>query len=124
MPLLAMKRDGVTLHVFGSAHPTERQPQVFEYRPLFDVQFEIGGGILLLAPSFRESIDPHATAAQGIFHADAVFVRTRAIHLDGMGASESRGSQQAAAETGSFFVSKIHQADSDGRTAFELFNDS
>ena len=99
----------------------ERLLQAFEHGALFDVQFEKGGGVVLLARGFGEAIHLDAAAAQGVVHADAVFIGADAIRGDGVGAGEGGGSEQAAAETRAFFVGEIHQADGDRRASFVLF---
>ena len=74
---------GVALHAFGAQHDAERQLHALQHRPLFDVQFQIRRGVLLLARGFGKAIDRKAAARHGVFQADAVFVGAAAVGFDG-----------------------------------------
>ena len=52
------------------------------------LQFNIGRGVLPLLFGFRETVNFHATAPQGVFHLDAVLVGSASIRGNGMGAGE------------------------------------
>ncbi len=66
----------------------ERQAHALEHGALLDVQFEIGGGVFLLARGFGKAIDFHAAAAQGVFQTYAIAIGACAVGGDAGGACE------------------------------------
>ena len=95
-----------------------------QHRSLLDVQLQVGRGVLLLARRFGKTVDRKAAARNGVFQADAVFVRAPAIGIDAGSSGEGRRSQQAAAKARAFFVGPIHQANGHRRPAVILLRES
>ena len=124
MRFLPVKGDGVPLHALGAQHRAQRQPEGFEHRSLLDVQLDIRGGVLLFGRGFGESVDFDATAAERVFQANTVAIRTHPVGGDAVGSGKGRGAQQAAAETRAFFIRPVHQTDGYRRTAVVLCRDA
>src|SRR3954447_14559456 len=55
MRLLSMERDGMTLHTFRSQDDAERESKALEDWALFNVEFQVGGGVRLLFLRFGEA---------------------------------------------------------------------
>ena len=114
---LPLKSDGVTLDALGTGDYPQRKAQAFEHRPLFDVEFEIGGDVGSLAGGFGKTVDRDAAAGERVFESNTVFVGAAAVRFDGVRAGEGGGAQQAAAEARAFFVGPIDQLDGERRAA-------
>ena len=99
-----------------STAPSGR-PRRFEDRALFDVEFEIGGGVFALYGGFGKAVDFDAAVAQGVFEANAVAIGAAAVGVDRVSAGEGGGAEQTAAEARAFFIGPVDEADGDGRAA-------
>ena len=102
-----------------STAPSGRS-EVEQHRPLLDVQFEIGGGILEFLAALLHALEIHADLLQRVRQSDAVLVlqAARLVHVEV--ARAGGRAEQALAEARAFFVGPIHQADGDGRLALVL----
>ena len=81
MRFLPVERDGMALHALGSEHDPERQAESFENGALFNVQFEIGRGVLLVA-RLRVQLDLDPATAKGVFQPDRLCRRPRSASID------------------------------------------
>ncbi len=64
MGRLAVEGDGVALDAEGAEHGAQRQIQVQQHRPLLDVQFQVGGGVLEFLPALLGALQVHADFLQ------------------------------------------------------------
>src|SRR5215211_5786951 len=109
MRLLARETDGVTLDAEGAKHHSERQVHPLQYRTLFDVQLEVGYGILELPPGLVDPVEVDTVLGQciGQGHAVAVFEVANVVRFQG--ACGGAGAEEAAPEAGALLVSPINE---------------
>ena len=117
MGLLACECDRVTLNALSAQHHSKGQPQAFQHRALFDMEFQVSRGFLLFLLRFWKAVDFDSASAERVFETDAVFIRAAAIRFNRGCAGKSGGAQQAAPEASAFFISPIDEANGDGRLA-------
>ena len=99
-------------------------PRRFEYGPLLDVEFEVGGDVAAFGGRIADAFDVDLALPQGVFEADAVAIGAGAIGLNGVRAGEGGGPEEAAAEARAFLVGPVHQANGEGRPAVEVLGQS
>src|SRR5215471_13124190 len=107
MRFLSMKRHGVAFDALSPEDYAKRKSQIFQYRALLDVQFEIGRGVLTLARGFGKSFHLETAAPDRFVKANAIFVDAAAVGFNRMRSRECGGPEQAAAETRAFFIGPV-----------------
>ncbi len=68
------KGNRVSLDAEGTEDGSEREIEIEQNRPLLDVQFEIGGGVLQFFPGIFDFLEINAVFLQRLGKADAIFV--------------------------------------------------
>ena len=124
MRRLAVEGDGMAFDAEGAKDRAQRQIQVEQHRPLFDVEFKIGGRIAQLFAAVLNALEINADLLQRVRQRDAVLVLepSSLVHVEGPGAGGR--AEQALSEACALLVRPIHEADGDGRLAVVLRADA
>ena len=80
---LPVKSESVPLDTERAKNGTERQVQIQQHRPLFDVQFKVSCGVLEFFPAFFYAFKIDADFLQRVRQPDALLVLeyTRLVHV-------------------------------------------
>ena len=120
MGRLAVKCDRVAFNAEGAKNGPQGQTEVQQHRPLFDVQFQVGGRVLEFPPAFPGPLQVNPNFLEGVRQADAVLVLESAGFAEVEMPRTGGGTEEALAEARPFLIGPIDQADGDGRFAVEL----
>src|SRR5579883_2030999 len=121
MRLLTMECNAPALDSFGPQDDAERLAQLFEDRPLLNVQLQICGDVPALAVGIADALHIDTADLQRRFQRRSVAVCAFAVSFNGMSAGECRRAKKAAPKTCSFFISPVHQPHCAWRPAVVLF---
>ena len=120
---LAAPRDAVPLDAEGSQYDPERQAERLEDGALLDVQLEVGGRRVELAPRLERSVEVDPVLGERVRERDAVPVRELAeLVLVGHRPGRCARAEQAAAEARALLVGPVDEAQGDRRRS--VFRDA
>src|SRR5437870_4064189 len=113
---LASERHLVPLDAERPQHDAEWEIHRLEYRPLLDVELQIGGRALQFATRFQGGVEIDVEARDRIGQRDALgILPPPQLVLVGHGARSGRGAEQRAAEARTLLVSPVDEPDGDWR---------
>ena len=111
---LALPGDEVALDAERAQNDAERQVKRLEHGALLDVQLEVGGCVLELAPGLERAVEVDAVLGERVGQRHAVGVAPLAqLVLVGHRAGRRAGAEQRAAEAGALLVGPVDESHGD-----------
>ncbi len=114
---LAGEGDGVAFDAEGSEDCAHGELEGFEDGALFDVEFEVGGGVFEFGFCGEDLVEVDVLGGEGIGEGDVLFVFEVAEVVGVEGAGGGGGAEEGASEASAFFVGPIDEAEGDGGAA-------
>ena len=121
---LTVKGDRMAFHPEGAQHRAQGKIEIQQHRALFNVQFQIRGGVFQFHPAVLHPFQIHAHGLQGGRQSDAIAILEPARLVQIQIARAGRGTEETLAKSRAFFVRPIHEANGDWRLAVVLRMDA